>query len=255
MSKQLLYELNGTTRGRFRRFLDGFKGEPRIAWYPSAGEDFRDLLYLHPSFAQEYPAHKPEPSHPNIFLHTDYFPRGYSNFLDDTTIYLDGRTSISVAAIEQLSRMDLPLDAEIVNCPERSYATGRVVFLEIDVQSDILGSFKVPVVYAFVENAAFCAKKIFPFAGRFSHIIHVRYGGGFGGGGKSSGAWLHNILKQVHCEVYITDGNACMQSGDERAIRLYPELGDRQDYELVEMRIIQSEKWSGHGNVSWNIVM
>ena len=255
MSKKLLYELNGTTKGNFRQFLDGFKGYPRIAWYPSAGEDFRDLLYLHPSFVKKYPAFKSEPRHPDIFLHTDYFPWKSSNFLDNRTIYMDGRTRISVATIEQFPRIDLPLDAGIVDFPEGSHATGRVIFLEIDVQSDVLGSFRAPVIYAFVENAAFCAKKILPFDGRFSHIIHVRYGGGLGGGGESSGAWLHNILKQVHCEVYITDGSACMQSGDELAIRLYPELGESQDYELEKIRIIQSEKWSDHGNVSWNIVM
>jgi hypothetical protein len=47
MSRQLLEHLNGNKAGQLNNFLDNFEGEPRIAWYPSAGEDFRALLYLH----------------------------------------------------------------------------------------------------------------------------------------------------------------------------------------------------------------
>jgi hypothetical protein len=45
MSRKLLLELNGGCHGAFHKWLDQLKREPPIAWYPSAGEDFRDLLY------------------------------------------------------------------------------------------------------------------------------------------------------------------------------------------------------------------
>jgi len=38
----LLLALNGARNGAFRRWLDGVREEPRIAWYPSAYGDFRD---------------------------------------------------------------------------------------------------------------------------------------------------------------------------------------------------------------------
>ena len=50
MNRELLLNLNGNKTGQLKKFLDVFEGEPRIAWYPSAGEDFRPLLYLHPKF-------------------------------------------------------------------------------------------------------------------------------------------------------------------------------------------------------------
>ena len=56
MSKELLYNLNGNRTGEFKKFLDGINGEPRIAWYPSAGEDFRALIYLDPSYSKINPA-------------------------------------------------------------------------------------------------------------------------------------------------------------------------------------------------------
>jgi len=258
MSKRMLYSLNGTNNGAFRRWLDNFKGEPRIAWYPSAGEDFRDLLYLHPKFSEIEPTFEPEPESPDIFLHTDYFPWPPPTFLDNRdnrTIHEDDHTKVSVISIEELPACNLPLDNEIVDFVYGGHATGRVLFLEVEIQSDTLGNFNAPVIYAFVENAAFCAKKILPNKGRLSHIIHVRFGGGLGGGGKSTGIWLLNILQEVGCEVFVSDGSYDKQTGDERIYRLYPDLSGNEDTtQLEQIRVIESRRWSGHGDVTWNLV-
>lgn len=255
MSRKFLQNLNGDTDGNFNRWLNEFKGEPRIAWYPSAGEDFRDVLYLHPNFSKQNPTLKPDPQPPDIFLHTDYFPWSTSSFLDKNPIYQDDRTLINVNVIEELPRCDLPLDDKIVDFPRGSHVTGKILYLNIDVESNVLGKFSVPVVYAFVENVFFCAKKILPQQAVFSHIIHVRYGGGYGGGGKSTGIWLLNILRKVHCECFITDSHYTRQSGDERAYELYPELSGSEDVSILEqIRVIQGARWSDHGDVSWNIV-
>lgn len=117
--KQFLYHLNGDKTGTFRKWLDGFKGEPRVAWYPSAGEDFRDLLYLTQKYSEINPASKPEPPQPDIFLHTDYFPNSSSTFLDNRIIHSENRTTITVKSIEELPRCDLPLDSQIVNLQRR----------------------------------------------------------------------------------------------------------------------------------------
>lgn len=255
MSKKLLSHLNGDRNGKFRQWLDGFEGEPRIAWYPSAGDDFRDLLYLHPKFSDVKPARKPEPASPDIFLHTDYFPWSTSTFLDSPLIHGDDHTSITVTSIEELPRCDLPLDAGIVDFPNGSRATGRVLFMEIAVKSDVLGSFSSPVVYAFVVNEAFYARRIIPNAGIMSHVVHIRYGGGCGGGGKASGIWLLNVLRKLKCECFITDGHYHRQPGDIRAYELYPELaGDEDQSQFETIRTLPSEGWSGHGDVSWNLM-
>jgi len=46
MCKQFLKELNGDRKGKFAGVIRDLPDSPRIAWYPSAGVDFRDLLYL-----------------------------------------------------------------------------------------------------------------------------------------------------------------------------------------------------------------
>jgi hypothetical protein len=255
MSRKLLVNLNGNNNGKFNQWLKEFKGEPRIAWYPSAGEDFRDLLYLHPDYSRKNPASKPDPQAPDIFLHTDYFPWSTSTFLDSRIIHIDDRTSVTVKSIEELPRCDLPLDEKSVDFPQGSHATGKVLFLEVDINSNVLGNFSAAVVYAFVENSVFCAERILPQGSVFSHIVHVRYGGGLGGGGRSSGVWLLNILGQLQCECYVTDSHHTRQSGDERTYTLYPALAGAEDEsQLEKIRIIKSEEWSGHGDVSWNIV-
>lgn len=255
MSKQLLLSLNGSNRGAFYQWLSKHKGNPRIAWYPSAGEDLRDLLYLSSSFAQRMPAMAIEPSPPDLFLHTDYFPWSTSSFLDSNFVYQDSRTTVLIKSIEELPRYNLPLDSKIVDFPDGSHATGRVLFLQIEVSSHVLGNFSVPLIYAFIENSVFCSQCIIPNGGKISHVIHIRYGGGCGGGGKSSGIWLLNILRNIECECFVTDGHCHTQSGDERAMEIYPNLAATEALPNLEpIRVIPSKSWSCHGNITWNVL-
>lgn len=253
MSRELLQHLNGANDGLFAEWLKQNPGTPRIAWYPSAGEDFRDLLYLSSRFTHEERDQR-EPAEPDLYLHTDYYPLSRSTFLDTRSLYDDERTKVSVLEIEELPRCDLPLDPEIVNSPEGSAATGRVVFFHAEVVSDKLGSYTVPVLYVFAENAAFCAQKMLPNNAMVSHIVHIRYGGGLGGGGKSSGVWLLNVLQKLGCRCFLTDNHLRRQRGDERVYELYPELsGKERAQDMQAIRISPSSSWSNHGDVTWNL--
>ena len=255
MSKQLLNDLNGNNIGNFRKYLDNFTGEPRIAWYLSAGTDFRPLLYLDPRYAEISKPSQPDPVPPDIFLFTDYFPWDHSDFLDTPNIHIDKRTEVFVNSIEELPNLHIPLDEGIVDFPQGSHATGRVIFLEVKIKSTILGEYTYPVVYAFVENESFCAAKMLPLHARISHIIHVRYGGGCGGGGNASGIWIHNVLKRLGCEVLISDGHYHLQPGDELAKSKYATLAPHGDPpELETIRILRGEGWSNHGDISWNLL-
>ncbi len=255
MTKKLLLKLNGTKNGSFIEWLNNFEGEPRISWYPSAGEDFRDLLYLNSRYYNHNPSDGLEPFPPNIFLHTDYFPWETSSFLDSHTVYSDRRTCIRLKEIEKLPELKLPLDEKIVFFPEGSVATNHVVFIKAEVNSSVLGTFIVPVVYAFVENASFCSDVIIPNNCPISHIIHVRYGGGCGGGGYSTGSWLLNVLQKLECECFITDGCLQRASGDERVYELFPNLRGSEDIsKLKPIREMPSYIWSEHGDITWNII-
>jgi hypothetical protein len=254
MSRSLLQHLNGGRQGELNSFLNNFKGEPRIAWYPSAGDDFRALLYLHPSFAKMNPAEVQDPKSPDIFLFTDYFPWQGSTFLDKDLIYGDGRTTVSIVHLEELPRLNLPLVKEIAHFPEGSSATDRCLFLIINIYSEKLGSITFPVIYAFALNEMFFCHKLAPYNAAISHIIHVRYGGGLGGGGYACGAWLLNVLKMLKCELFITDGSHQWQSGDEYALENCTAIPKQCESTLIPYRVVPSQGWSYHGDVSWNLL-
>lgn len=254
MSRQLLSSLNGNKNGQLKKFIDNFEGEPRIAWYPSAGEDFRAMLYLHPNYSILNPATEQEPAAPDIFLFTDYFPWEFSRFLDKNFVYGDSRTSVIIESIEELPNLMLPLHSEIVDFIEGSKATDRAVFMKIRINSDRLGKMTIPVIYAFAENEAFCAEKLLPNHAILSHIVHVRYGGGCGGGGKASGIWLLNVLEKLQCEMYVTDTHYNWQQGDLKALELYPIIPVITTAKLISIRTISGISWSGHGDVSFNLV-
>lgn len=254
MSKALLYQLNGSRRGLLRDWLDAFSGEPRIAWYPASGFDFRDLLHLHPSFTDTHPGSQPDVPPPDIFLHTDYFPWQAENFLGGEFAYHDRYTQIRINYREELPCCRLPRDSGIVHFPQRNEYTDRVIFLELEVTSHLLGCFSFPLIYAFVENVAFAGEYILPLKAQFSHIMHVRYAGGYGGGA-STGIWLFNILRKLSCECFLTDQKYGKWPGDERAIELYPELGVPDYYlQLKTIRTLPRSAWDAYDYVAYRQV-
>ena len=255
MSMQLLQAINGNQRGAFHRYLTGLRTPPRLAWYPSAGTDFRDLLYLNPDFAAHTPATQAEPAAPELFIHTDHFPNDNSTFLDDRLVLDDGRTSIRVTTIEELPPLNLPLDPGLVDNTTGSRATGRAIYLELDIHSKQLGDIRRSVLYLFVENAAFLAKLALPNAAILSHVVQVRYGGGCGGGSKGTGVWLRDVLAAVGCEVFITDGCDHRQDGDRHVFKAFSELAAaRRPSTLTPIRTLPGASWSDHGDVTWNLV-
>lgn len=254
MSRQLLMSLNGNNKGGLQHFLDTFDGDPRIAWYPSAREDFRALMYLDSRFSKLNPASEIEPRPPDIFLFTDYYPWKSSTFLDNRIIYSDNKTTVRIEQIEELPKLNLTLHPELASFPEGSKATNRALFLTIRITSNKLGSISYPVIYAFSENETFFCSKLVPNNAAISHIIHVRYGGGCGGGGRASGVWLVNVLKTLSCEVFITDGHYFWQSGDNFALTLCSSIQRESDVKLKPIRVVPSYLWSGHGDVTWNLV-
>lgn len=241
MSLQLLSHLNGNRNGELKRFIDNCKGNPRIAWYPSAGEDFRSLLYLHPDYAKLQSTDYPMPAPPDIFLFTDYYPWQGSRFLDDRTIYRGNRTTVYVEHIEELPALYLKIDKSIVRFPEGSRATGRAVFMNIRVDSDVLGTIRYPVIYAFAVNETFYCEKIVPNNGKISHIIQVRYGGGCGGGGWSRGTWLRHILKEVECEFFVSDNFSWDSEPDNQVFDFCPSIPSQLNVKLKNLSLSNNQ--------------
>lgn len=258
MSLQLLNFLNGNKNGLLKSFIASYDkaSAPRIAWYPSAGSDFRALLYLNERYTKLNPAKSIEPISPDIFIFSDYWMGGDSNFLDTKLIYKDDSTRMTVVAAELLSDLNLELPEELIDFPKAHKATNKVAFLKVRVESDELGTYEMPVIYVFAVNEEFMSKVVLPNEGKFSHIIKIRYGGGLGGGGKLRGNWIPNILKKVGCELFISDNSNSENRNDVLAFVNYPNIANNHSIpSLRPIRTIESRLWSNYGDVSWNEVV
>ena len=257
MSRQLLEALNGTNRGPLRNWLDRHEGEPRVAWYPSAGSDWRDLVYLGPQNAGRQPGRPEDASEPDLFLRTDFRVNPRSRWLEQDVLYQDASTEIRVLVREELPRCRLPLDWELV-CLEPSPADyGRVVFMEVAVRSRIAGDYTVLVVYAVSENTAFCAHRLKPCAARISHLVAVCYGH-LEGGSRADPAWLQSVMPWLGVETLISDTLPTYGvANEEKVFRMFPELmsvehlGFEERYDLRLLHTFDGAEWSGYETVRW----
>lgn len=271
MSLELLRKLNNDRQGMFAKFIDGFTdGEPRLCWYPSAGRDLRDLFYL----SQEYYRHNPlmgdgagrVEAVPDLFIHTDYWADDDLWFAEETeegreiatgaVIFQDRKTTIHIRGIERLADLPLKRSPALVVFPDGGTLSDRVYFLDLEVTSGDV-SIRAHVLYAFVENVAFCRDVLLPSGARVAEVIHNRFGGGFGGG-HARGGWLLHVVNALHCETFITDGRHLEWSGGDAAAMSM--LAGSQHYRRTDMvpaigqplREINGRLWSDYGDkVAW----
>ena len=257
MSIEFLRHLNGDANGTLLELIEEYEmqgRQPRIAWYPSAGSDFRGLLYLNKNYATRYPGFIADPEPPDLFLMTDYLG-GIDPDWESTTIYRDKQTWISQEwPQEVLPSVDPAYNSSIVRFEGGS---GRVTFDYLWVTSAKAGiSTGVPVIYVQAVNETFCAKHMLPYKAKISHVIHIRYGGGLGGGGLAAGGWIPGVLERLGAESYITDSRDYIQEGDKAALLQYPSLKPPKGKlpRLLQYRVQDRKYWSDYGDISWCLV-
>ncbi|MEO1855795.1 MAG: hypothetical protein ABGY95_00315 [Rubritalea sp.] len=303
MSYALLESLNGQNDGIFKQWLSQWNGvTPRIAWYPSAGSDFNDVSYLYiedadktldwlsrPECRQarentdtDQPRHfrrpdlDPEFFKHHIFLHTDYYNWGNSlQFEVGTVLHEQGNTTIKIVGVEQLPDCVLPRNPNLISFPEGNDSNDKVFFMQLEIKRGNTTS-HAPLIYAFVENTAFCAKVLLKHQAQLSHILHIRYGGGLGGGGSSRGVWLQQTLSTFNVEYYIVNNSGSdtgrldhfsrhgmpFHLGGRSELQSYAELyfpelnqflQEVEDQEIIATLFeeISEHQWSGYGNVKW----
>jgi len=206
MSKTFLRSLAGRKPNGLNHWLDTHRGSPRIAWYPSAGDDWRDLLFLSERYRHLSPARHPEPAEPNIYLHTDYIVGHHFNSLNhlaDHVLLQDGpRTCITILHQESLPELRLAFHPDLVSC-HPIHLLGRVSFMLLSVASDQLGRWEVPLIYTTVENTSM-ADLMLRRQAKVSHIVQMRFGHSLGGGCIPPG-FLTRLVEPLRTEAFITD--------------------------------------------------
>jgi hypothetical protein len=255
MSLELLKALNGRSDGEFSRLLRGMVSDPKICWYPSAGDDFRDVLYLSQAYSVFNPSNEEHEAVPDIFIHTDFLPLKHARFLYRRVLHSGIQTTIIADHMEELPGLSLPLVPGLAGMfRQGGEVSGKVYYMRLHIKDYTMNTaYSAHLIYAFVENGAFCADMLLKHSARLSHAVHVRFGGGLGGGGTAAGGWMVPVLPKLACEMFISDGrHDRWQSGDHLTMESFPALGDTNTSVIMEpTRTIPSKYWGDYGDVSW----
>ncbi len=260
MSSQLLQLLDNRRSVQFTKFVSSLEHEARIAWYPSAGTDFRALFYLNDVFLSANPTIEGEdPKEPDIFLYTDYAMTNdrFNHILfhgGETVIHDDGRSTVTLSDIADFGRIDFDSYPDYQLTEKNAHFFNRVFFFNVTIESSEFGSITKPVLYAFCCNEQICSELMIPMRAKVSHIIHVRYGHGFGGG-NSSGHWIQHVLTSLSCEIYIHDGLSHYYDNEYRIISYYGVVIPQEPISIVKtIREIDGRGWSESTRILWQQV-
>lgn len=156
-----------------------------IAWYPSAGLDFRDLLELSNPIYNEIP---------DLFIHTDYKPdwsihdyafesfntgKVHNDFNDNYNAVIE-----NVFELELIKSINYSINENYVDFPNDAPNTPKVFLLNVNVSHAGITISK-PVLYFIFENINFLEEILLKNRIKISHFVKVREGCGLGGNRKS----------------------------------------------------------------------
>lgn len=226
MSAQLLQLLDNRRSPKYSELLSRLCPQPRIAWYPSAGTDFRPLYFLSDHYlSNNPPVNGVDSREPDIYLYTDY--RIYNELFEkilfrgeNPIIHDDGRSKVVLSDIEYLGRIHFASYPDYTLTEENAHFFNRVFFFYVTIESAQFGLITKPVLYAFSCNEQFCSELMIPSGGKISQVIHVRYGHGFGGA-NCSGHWIQHVLSLLGCEMYVHDGLSHYSYNEHNIIEHY----------------------------------
>lgn len=283
MSLQFLNSLNGNNNGSFKKLLNNYSGrDMNIAWYPSSGFDFRNLLYLSTEYSSKN-INESKWISPDLFIYTDFYKPDFDNLfprnmiryftkplskleslfreyadLSGWHLFNDGRTSVRVSLFEildpiELSYHDLKYQKDLVtleidNCPFRN-----AYYMKLDIGSTKFGHFDAHLIYINIVNETF-ANILVENKAELSHITHVRYGSAFGGA-RGLGSFLINTLPMLKTKYYISDPYMDNEL-DTLPGKIYKNLKKMsKDAQLLPIHYVKSKSWSNHGDVTFYKVL
>lgn len=257
MSQRLLQHILGDYYEQLNDHFDLSNRGP-MAWYPSAGEDFRDLLYTRREYLQQY--HRQAATsyqNPGIFIHNDIghdpFGDSHERFLMTPYLHHDKNTKIKIEHIQRLPNVNVPLTQDMVDFKEPCQRYGHAYFMYLAVYSTKCDfySFRVPLIYIFAENLALYRDVFRPNHVQFSHIIKVNHGTGFGGG-TASGSWLMRILNETQCRYVYSDHILYDEIGDKFALEQMPQIQHNANElnEFKKVSTIPTKYWTYKGDVT-----
>lgn len=267
---------------------DILKSHKHICWYPSAGRDFREMLFFS---KQYYSVHKAEfanaaPSKevPDLFLLTDLIPwkgeldyarfghpLGNSDFdkLESGKLkcgdflFYDDYTQIKVLKYSYLEDVGVPFHAEFCDMA-KPQDFGRAYYFQLEISSKHQQDKRVwetNLVYVITENTAFAFDYLVKNEIHLDYVVAIRYGEAFGGS-RVWPTWIYYLLGQFRTRYFIEAG----YDYDVQAKPEIPEMVKKYYGEIMEQKDMTSIPalksinhtdeliWGNYGDVQWYAV-
>jgi len=228
--------------------------DPRLLWYPSSGNDYRDLLHLHPArFRAERRFDQPVfETAPDVYVHTDYHPWLRVGGRGPIDLFDGEKTRIRAVRVTPLVApgLGLAVRPELVVFPEPRPGSGRIYLVDAEVESTVLGRYERTLLYVTTENVSFFLRAVLARGLRVHTLVNIRDGAGCGGGGHVNFKFLWFFLGLMGAEYLVTDNMGRHPVQFDLALAVYPEL--RAHFERPENRPVLLEgraalPWSQYG--------
>ncbi len=192
-------------QNKLDELFDSIDRNASILWYPSAGNDFRDLLENSEERARVHGI----TNIPSLFIHSDYSSWRKETLENSPILHQDGRTTVYRENIYKLRFNFDPADFFDFRNYGRTAPLGNNIeepeayLLDIRIESNRLGEIRKPVIYFIAENL-WLLDVLLTFGIKISHLVKVRDGSGFGGGYISMNI-LYYFLKELGVEYLFHD--------------------------------------------------
>ena len=224
----------------------------RICYYPSAGRDYSDILYVRPENFQTGTKNKYEL--PDLYLHTGYYPwENKLTFQPGQILHDAPDGKITVKTVEELETLDMWLSS-LVDFPQETAEYGKCFLMDVEVYfKNGNKPEQTSLLYCFAENEGFTARILYKISQRenieFTYVCLVGYGSEYGGA-KSSGSWLTATLERLKTKCFITDSDLEWNRGDYEASDCYGHLRGRPAVtDQTPSRNL--EQWASRNPVRW----
>lgn len=221
-----------------RRIFPEGHPDPALCYYPSAGNDYRDLLYTSQPLSDSLGVHET----PAVHLRTDY-DNQYVKL--DGVVYSDDRTTITIVAryrLELTHPVNYKVSPTFAVFTEHAHPTPVIWLMEVEVRSKTLGVFRRPVIYFMFENINFVSEILLRYAVKVSHFCKSREGCGFGGNRQSISV-VYPFFRDLGVRYALVDDEVHFDERLFRRIAHHNYLSPNPRFKLQELSTIAD--WSG----------
>lgn len=177
----------------------------------------------------------------------------------DDILFEDYATTFRVIDVRRFKLCDIEPLRELITFDEVPPYYGQCYCMTVEVDlhhNKKLGSWKTDVIYVSAENTAFAKKILLQNHINLSHIVLMRYGGGFGGSKGSYGKWLFGLAGPLNVQYYITDkrnASRKLTEADKTALK-YLRDGSDLDVDEYGLTPIYEREWYNDEPAVWRKV-